>query len=224
MRYLVIVVLLGAALVGCQSSALPTRIVPNKDAPFPPTWTPTAVLESTPTSTLVVQPTPTWDGTPPPPSEAYVPRLSAGRLYRSLDEGGAITVVDVRNLAAFDQAHIPQAVHIPIEELEDRIGELDGNNTIVLYCLSPNDALSLQAAMTLYRAGFSQVSVLKGGIQKWYSEGYPVDGIILTPTPRFIGPPWTVTPMGTLTPLATTETPSAAPQSPSATPTGTSSQ
>jgi rhodanese-related sulfurtransferase len=203
------------ALIGCKAQLAPTTQVPGRDAPFPATWTPTPLIESTPTATLVVQPTPTWDGTPPPPSEAYVPRLLPGQLDRAIANKEPITVVDVRNLAAYEQAHIPAAVHLPLEELPGRIGELDGNKTIVFYCLSPNDAMSLQAAMRLYEAGFTRVAVLKGGIQRWYADGYPIEGTLLTPTPRFIGPPWTVTPIETSTPLATatrraTPTPAAA--------------
>ena len=202
MRRLVAVLLLLTFPVGCRGAATPTVIVPGRDAPFPATWTPTVQPQHTATATLVVQPTPTWDGTPPPPSEAYVPRRSADQLYRAYENVDEWTVVDVRTLAAFEQAHIPGAVHLPLEELDERIDELDGNKTIVFYCLSPNDAMSLQAAMELYAAGFSKVAILDGGIQEWYSDGYPIQGTLLTPTPR-VGPPWTVTPLAT-TPLATT--------------------
>jgi rhodanese-related sulfurtransferase len=125
--------------------------------------------------------------------------MSPGSLYRALQDEQAITVVDVRNLAAYEQAHISGAIHLPIEELAERAGELDGNKATVFYCLSPNEAMSLQAAMILYRLGFTNVSILDGGIQEWYSDGYPIEGTILTPTPRFIGPPWTVTPLVTIT-------------------------
>ena len=203
-----VALLLAAILTGCKGPVAPTVAVPGKSAAFPATWTPTIPPEATFTATLVVQPTPTWDGTPPPPSEAYVPQILVGQLYRALNRGESLIVVDVRNLAAFEQAHIPGALHIPLEELEERDGELDGNKTIVLYCLSPNDSMSLQGAMILYRLGFTQVSVLKGGIQEWYAEGYPIEGTLLTPTPRFVGPPWTVTPLLTSTPLlGVTETP-----------------
>ena len=126
-----------------------------------------------------------------------MPRRTAGQLYRVYENEQEWTVVDVRTLASFEQVHIPGAAHLPLEELEERIGELDGNKTIVFYCLSPNDAMSLQAAMLAYAAGFSQIAILSGGIQEWYSDGYPIEGTLLTPTPRAGGPPWTVTPLST---------------------------
>lgn len=192
-------------LGGCTRSLTPTVLVPGRDAPFPPTWTPTATAEVTPTATLVVVPTPTWDGTPPPPSEAYVPRIRAGQLFRALEAKEPFSVVDVRNKAAFDQVHIPDAIHIPLDELEERVGELDGNNTVVFYCTSPNRSMSLEAAMVLYKVGFTQVAVLDGGLQTWYSTGYPINGELLTPTPGF-APLMTLTPFDTVTPLSPTPT------------------
>lgn len=176
--------------------------VPGQHAPFPSTWTPTLSPEVTPTATLVVVPTPTWDGTPPPPSEDYVPRIAANKLYRALNNREPVTVVDVRTKAAFDQVHVPGALHIPLVEIEDRVGELDGNHTIVFYCISPNRAMSLSAAMTLYQAGFTKIAVLEGGLQSWYSAGYPIEGELLTPT-LAVAPPGTVTPLAPLFPTAT---------------------
>lgn len=196
------------ALGGCTVSMTPTVSVPGRDAPFPPTWTPTATAEWTPTATLVVVPTPTWDGTPPPPSEAYVPRMQSGQLFRALEAKETISIVDVRNKAAFDQVHIPDAVHIPLGELEERVGELDGNHMVVFYCTSPNRSMSLAAAMLLYRVGFTKIAILDGGLQTWYSMGYPVDGQILTPTPGFV-PLVTVTPPGGDTPPLPTALPEA---------------
>lgn len=190
------------ALVSCQQQRTPIIIVPGQDAPFPATWTPTTEPESTPTATLVVVPTPTWDGTPPPPSEAYVPLITPSKLDLALESREPITVIDVRNRAAYDQVHIPGALHIPLEDLKDRLGEIDGNKTVVLYCTSPNRSMSLEGAMTLYRVGFSRVAVLEGGLQSWYSTGYPIEGTILTPT-MVPGPPGTVTPLPTEPPIPT---------------------
>jgi rhodanese-related sulfurtransferase len=122
-----------------------------------------------------------------------------------LEAKEAFSVVDVRNKAAFDQVHIPGAIHIPLGELEERVGELDGNNTVVFYCTSPNRSMSLEAAMVLYKVGFTRVAVLDGGLQTWYSTGYPIDGQVLTPTPGF-APLMTIAPFGTVTPLPPTPT------------------
>lgn len=46
---------------------------------------------------------------------------------------GAI-LLDVRTQAEFDRGHIPGAAHIPIDELRNRLGELDRNRWIIAYC------------------------------------------------------------------------------------------
>lgn len=215
----VILAVLVLVLVGCRTPQTSGPSVPGPDAPFPATWTPTVVLDVTPTSTLVVQPTPTWDGTPPPPSEAEIPRVTPARLSRGLEAGGYV-VVDVRNLAAYKQAHIAEALHIPLEELSDRVGELDGNKTIVLYDLSIVESSDLVAAMELYGLGFSKVAVLEGGLQRWFADGYEIEGTLLTPTPGAVGPPWTVTPLATSTAEPTlTYTPTAISATATVTPT-----
>jgi rhodanese-related sulfurtransferase len=131
---------------------------------------------------------------------ARLDRALQGELLR---EEAAVTVIDVRTLASYEQARIPGALHVPLEELAGRVGELDGNDTIVFYSLSLDEAQSLDAAMALYELGFADVVVLEGGIQRWYAEGYAIEGTWLTPTPQYVGPPWTVTPITTTTALAT---------------------
>lgn len=126
---------------------------------------------------------------------ARLDRLLRGETPAGLETG--VTIVDVRSLAAYEQAHLPGALHIPLEELAERVSELDGNRTIVLYVLFSSEGDALEAAMILYELGFTKVAVLEGGIQRWYAEGYAIEGTWLTPTPDEVGPPWTLTPLET---------------------------
>lgn len=204
-RWVILAIAAMMALTSCRPAGVPATRALAKDAPFPATWTPTALIEETPTATRVVLPTPTWDGTPPPPSLNDVPRMLPARLDRALRgdlpkglESG-VTVVDVRSFAAYEQAHVPGARQIPLEELSERAGELDGNQTIVVYVLSSSEDEGPQAAMVLYELGFTSVAVLEGGIQRWYAEGYVIEGTWLTPTPDEVGPPWSLTPLATET-------------------------
>ena len=118
-------------------------------------------------------------------------------------------VVDVRSPAAYERAHVSGAAHIPLEGLQQRVGELDRGVTVVLYDLSMQRHMSLKAAMLLYESGFTEVSALDGGFSRWYAEGYPIEGTLLTPTPERGDPPWTVTPLPTSTLLS--QTPSVVP-------------
>ena len=69
----------------------------------------------------------------------------------------------------------------------------------------------LEAAMYLYQEGYLRVAVLDGGLQRWYADGYPIEGTLLTPTVAPTEPSWTVTPLITATlALSVTQTPAPA--------------
>jgi hypothetical protein len=76
--------------------------------------------------------------------------------------------------------------------------------------------MSLEAAMILYNVGFTKIAVLDGGLNTWYSTGYPINGQLLTPTPGF-APIITIAPLGTVTPLPTATSRSTVTSQPSAT-------
>jgi phage shock protein E len=83
---------------------------------------------------------------------------------RQLVQQGA-RLVDVRSPAEFATGHIPGAVNIPVQELEQRLSELEPKQApIVLYCRSGNR--SGRAAGVLKSAGFSGVHDL-GAMSRW---------------------------------------------------------
>ncbi|MBJ8340831.1 metalloregulator ArsR/SmtB family transcription factor [Antrihabitans sp. YC3-6] len=49
-------------------------------------------------------------------------------------KAGTVTILDVRPRTEYDAGHIPGALSIPLEELEDRLAELPAGNQIVAYC------------------------------------------------------------------------------------------
>ena len=74
-------------------------------------------------------------------------------------------LVDVRTPAEFGERHLPGAVNIPLQVLQQRISEVDTKETpVVLYCRSGNR--SAQAASMLRAAGFTAVHDL-GAIDRW---------------------------------------------------------
>jgi uncharacterized membrane protein YdjX (TVP38/TMEM64 family)/rhodanese-related sulfurtransferase len=102
--------------------------------------------------------------------------IEVNELKRRLDRGDPVTVVDVRGPAEFTGplGHIANARNIPITELDSRLAELSGleRAPIVLVCLT--DKRSAAAAGTLRAAGFSQINVLRRGMERWNESGLPV--------------------------------------------------
>jgi rhodanese-related sulfurtransferase len=96
---------------------------------------------------------------------------------RLLDRGEAVAVIDVRGTDEFTGplGHIASARNIPIAELNSRITELGGleRTPIILVCRT--DKRSATAAQTLGAAGFTQISVLRQGMEQWSAAGLPVE-------------------------------------------------
>ena len=65
----------------------------------------------------------------------------------------------------YEIAHIDGAVLIPLGELPDRLGEVDGHREVVTHC--HHGARSLKALEILKAAGFAKVRSLRGGIDAW---------------------------------------------------------
>ena len=94
-------------------------------------------------------------------------------LRRKIDDGADQTVLDVRGADEFDGAlrHIPGAVNIPLGELEGQLDDLHASakDKIVVVCRT--DKRSAAAHELLCAAEFEDVSVLRGGMERWNAMG-----------------------------------------------------
>src|SRR5438046_655553 len=91
--------------------------------------------------------------------------ITAHELRDEWQRNPALVVVDVREPHEYEIAHIDGAVLMPLGELPDRLGELDGHHEIVTHC--HHGARWLKALEILRAAGFSKVRSLRGGIDAW---------------------------------------------------------
>ncbi len=74
-------------------------------------------------------------------------------------------LVDVRQPKEYQESHLPGAVHIPVGQLEERLGELDPFKVTITYCSS--GVRSRSAASVLENAGFVEVYNMSGGMNAW---------------------------------------------------------
>ena len=72
-------------------------------------------------------------------------------------------ILDVRTPQEFDEWHIEEAINLPLTELRQRLGELDRNQAIYVYCKS--GFRGYLAYRILKQRGFSTVRNLSGGLQ-----------------------------------------------------------
>jgi molybdopterin/thiamine biosynthesis adenylyltransferase/rhodanese-related sulfurtransferase/molybdopterin converting factor small subunit len=80
-------------------------------------------------------------------------------------KGDDLVLIDVREPHEWEISHIDGARLIPLSQLPDRLGELDGHSEIVTHC--HHGARSMKALEILRGAGFNKVRSLAGGIDAW---------------------------------------------------------
>lgn len=86
---------------------------------------------------------------------------------------GIVTVLDVRPRDEFALGHLPDAVNVPLGELDQRLSEFDPGREIVAYCRGPYCVLSFEAVARLRARGF-KVRRLEDGYPEWRASGLPV--------------------------------------------------
>lgn len=98
-----------------------------------------------------------------------VPREELLRRVRS----GEVVVLDVRPHDEYAAGHIPGAVSVPVDELEQRLAELPDDIEVVAYCRGTYCVLAYDAVRVLTRHGRS-ARRLREGMLEWRLSGMPV--------------------------------------------------
>ncbi len=100
--------------------------------------------------------------------------ISVSDLKTRLDSGDELLVLDVRTPEEYTQdGHIAGATLLPLQELPQRMGELEKDQPIACFCRSGNR--SRTACEQLAQAGFTKLVNVDGGISAWKAAGYPVE-------------------------------------------------
>lgn len=84
-------------------------------------------------------------------AETSGPRRVDGPTARQKVASGA-TLLDVRTPGEYAEGHIDGALNIPVQELEQRLGEVPQGHPVVVYCLS--GGRSAAASRMLAAAGY----------------------------------------------------------------------
>ena len=92
-------------------------------------------------------------------------------LHAAVD---GLVVVDSRSTEAWEQGHIPGAVHIPTGDIAERAPALIPRDAVVVtYCWGPGCNGATRAALAFARLGY-QVKEMLGGYEYWVREGFAV--------------------------------------------------
>ncbi len=102
--------------------------------------------------------------------------IETGALQSALASGDAPVIVDVRGPDEFAGAlgHIGGAINLPLDALLADPQALKAHKDQALTLVCKTDRRSATAAQALGAAGFSHVSVLRGGMERWNAAGFPI--------------------------------------------------
>jgi rhodanese-related sulfurtransferase/DNA-binding HxlR family transcriptional regulator len=101
--------------------------------------------------------------------------VDSEELLRRLRSGDTV-VLDVRPGPEYAGGHLPGALHIPLEQLADRLAELPRDREIVAYCRGQYCVLAHDAVRMLTAHGFAARRAAEGALEWRVSGVLPQDG------------------------------------------------
>lgn len=106
--------------------------------------------------------------------DGHMRGISPRAVHEKLAQGDAFIFLDVRSSSEYAQIRLPKSTLIPLGALRGRLNELARDREIVTFC-----SVSLrgyEAGLILNAAGFSNVSVMDGGLYMWPYE--TIEGVL----------------------------------------------
>ena len=102
----------------------------------------------------------------------FGPMVSSEQPVSLINKQNAL-VVDVRAQKDFKRVRIANSVNIPANEIQNRLGELSKDRTIIVVDNSGN--MSAAASKLLRGVGFTKVYVLDSGLVGWMRDKLPLE-------------------------------------------------
>lgn len=105
------------------------------------------------------------------------PMLDVKNVKQKMDTQEDILLLDVRSKEDYvgEQGHIKGSVLIPVEELEQRLSEIEDFQEKTVMTICRTDKRSAKAAQVLTKHGFADVHVIRNGMTAWNEAGYPIN-------------------------------------------------
>ena len=98
--------------------------------------------------------------------------IDARTLRGMFDDGQELAVIDVREEGVFGQRHILRCNNIPLSALELQVRDLVPRAATRIVLVDAGAGLAARAAETLSTMGYTDLSVLAGGIDGWAEAGF----------------------------------------------------
>src|SRR5262245_44023715 len=112
-------------------------------------------------------------------------RIDAGTLKAWLSDADEIALIDVREQGQYGEGHPFFAVSLPYSRFELGLASLVPNPATRLVLCDAADGVAERAAARAEAAGYSNVGVLAGGVQRWGAAGYTLYAGVNVPSKAF---------------------------------------
>lgn len=103
--------------------------------------------------------------------------ISVEEVKDRMTRGEKIMFVDTRPRSDANQKEeqLPRAIHVPVDEADKHIRDINRDHLVVTYDRGPDDDASHRVAELLDQHGFAEVHPLIGGIHSWREKGMPLE-------------------------------------------------
>ena len=123
--------------------------------------------------------------------------IDAAALKAALHDGGEIALLDAREEVPFEARHLLMAACVPLSRLEMLVDAcVPRRSTRVVWC-DDGEGLAQRAAVRMASFGYTDMSVLAGGVAAWEALGYRIYSGVHVPSKAFAevvehkaGTPW----------------------------------
>ena len=95
-----------------------------------------------------------------------------------------VHLIDIRSADEYNKMHVPQAINVPAEELENYVQLISNDDVIVCVCNHGKER-SQKAAEFLYNAGFTNTYYLTGGTAAWFNQPSSASVINIATKPSY---------------------------------------
>lgn len=113
-------------------------------------------------------------------------QVSPLEVHAKLDSHDEWAFLDVREEGAFDEGHPFWASNAPLSHLEEVMPLLVPRKaTRVVLMDEANEGLALRAANRLRQRGYTDVALMRGGLESWRLAGLPIHKGIYVPSKAF---------------------------------------
>ena len=112
-------------------------------------------------------------------------KTSPKELDALLSGTSPFALIDVREPGEYNSTHISGSSLIPRRQLESSMFDSVPLKDVLIVVCDDDGRRAALAATTIERMGYSQVSVLEGGINNWMGQNYPTEWGVNVPSKDF---------------------------------------